>query len=158
MTVIAIDPGPKESALIVWDGQRIHKYTIAPNTEVLARLGVHLDSDMLAVEMIASYGMAVGREVFETCVWIGRFVERFQPGKFQLVYRKDVKIHHCQSMRATDSNIRQALLDKYGEQGTKKAPGPTYGLKKHLWSAFAIATYVSESLREVERQIPLAVQ
>jgi hypothetical protein len=42
-------------------------------------------------------------------------------------------------MKAKDANIRQALIDKIGPQGTKKDPGPTYGISKDVWSALAIA-------------------
>ena len=76
------------------------------------------------IEMIASYGMAVGKEVFDTCVWIGRFVElaRLQNIGVEYIYRKDEKINICNSMKAKDSNIRQALIDRFGEVGTKKNP------------------------------------
>lgn len=74
--------------------------------------------------MIASYGMAVGREVFETCVWTGRFIEiaRLRKIEVEYIYRKDEKMNLCQSMKAKDSNIRQALIDRFGEVGTKKNP------------------------------------
>lgn len=74
--------------------------------------------------MIASYGMAVGKEVFETCVWIGRFIEiaRFKNIEVEYIYRKDEKMNLCNSMKAKDSNIRQALIDRFGEVGTKKNP------------------------------------
>jgi hypothetical protein len=99
--------------------------------------------DLCACEMIASYGMAVGKEVFETCVWIGRFVEiAYEP--VQLVYRRDVKLHLCHSPRAKDANVRQALIDRLGPQGTKKNPGPTYGMKSHLWAALAVAVYAGD--------------
>jgi hypothetical protein len=93
--------------------------------------------------MIASYGMAVGKEVFETCVWIGRFVEvaRVEP---RLVYRRDAKLHLCHSPRAKDANVRQALIDRLGPQGTKKNPGPTYGMRSHLWAALAVAVYAGD--------------
>ena len=90
--------------------------------------------------MIASYGMAVGREVFETCVWIGRFKQAFRaPEMVRLVYRKDVKMHICGTPRAKDANIRQALIDILGPQGSKKAPGPTYGVASHAWAALGVA-------------------
>lgn len=80
--------------------------------------------DLLVIEMIASYGMAVGQTVFETCVWIGRFVEiaSFNNIKFEYIYRKDEKMNLCYSMKAKDSNIRQALIDRFGPVGTKRNP------------------------------------
>jgi hypothetical protein len=92
----------------------------------------------IAIEMIASYGMAVGADVFQTCVEIGRFVE-VAGEHVSLVFRRDVKMHLCGSARAKDANIRQALLDRLGPVGTKKAPGPLYGVKSHIWAALAVA-------------------
>ena len=75
----------------------------------------------IVIEMIASYGMPVGKEVFETCVWIGKFAEA-SGMKENYIYRKEEKINLCQSMKAKDSNIRQALIDRFGVVGTKKNP------------------------------------
>jgi hypothetical protein len=94
--------------------------------------------------MIASYGMAVGSSIFETCVWIGRFIEVART-PVRLCYRKDVKMHLCGSMRAKDGNIRQRLIDIFGPQGTKKQPGKTYGIKSHTWAALAVAVYAAET-------------
>jgi hypothetical protein len=114
---------------------------------ILERLG--MESGMtVAIEMIASYGMPVGREVFETCVWIGRFQQALEsPGTAELVYRKDVKLHLCGSPRAKDGNVRQALIDlfpatgggKTPQIGTKKQPGPLYGMSSHAWAALGVA-------------------
>lgn len=82
----------------------------------------------MTIEMIASYGMPVGKEVFETCVWIGRFVEDMicipqdRITVTEYVYRKDEKMNICHTMKAKDSNIRQALIDRFGPVGTKKNP------------------------------------
>jgi hypothetical protein len=104
----------------------------------------------LVIEMIASYGMAVGAEVFDTCVWIGRYVQAWHsPDAVRLIYRKQVKLHLCGTTKAKDTNIRQALLDKFGPGkdkaiGKKAAPGPLYGVKTHAWSALAVAVVASE--------------
>lgn len=99
------------------------------------------------IEMVASYGMPVGKDIFDTCVWIGRFQQELYNKGWQvhLIYRRDVKLHHCGQARAKDNNIRQVLIDKYGEKGTKDNPGITYGLKADLWQAFALATYMTET-------------
>jgi hypothetical protein len=52
-----------------------------------------------------------------------------------------VKLHLCNSPRAKDGNVRQALIDRVGPQGTKKGQGPTYGIKSHEWAALAVAVY-----------------
>ncbi|WP_274347012.1 hypothetical protein [Xanthomonas campestris] len=110
------------------------------------------DIDTLAIEMIASYGMPVGREVFETCVWVGRYQQAWRsPEAVQLVYRRDVKLHLCGNAKAKDANIRQALLDLIGPQGTKRAPGPTYGVKSHAWAALGVAATVAGITPESQR-------
>lgn len=144
--LLAIDPGPVESAyVIVDDDMRVFDANKIKNEDLLFMMSADEDfrgCENLAIEMIASYGMAVGREVFETCVWIGRFVELFKNitgEESNYIYRKDVKTELCGSMKAKDSNIRQALIDLYGDVGTKKAPGWFYGFKKDIWSAYAVA-------------------
>lgn len=153
MTVLAIDPGNDESAyaLIDADTCRPVKVGKVPNTELrdllaTPELGM---ADVVAIEMIASYGMPVGREVFETCVWIGRFVE-ITDGRADLVYRQDVKLHLCHSSRATDANISQALVDRFASgqpnrgKGTKAAPGWFYGFAADIWQAYALAVTVAD--------------
>ncbi len=79
---------------------------------------------LFVIEMISIYGMQVGKEVFDTCVWIGKFIQTAEDRKIQTkyIYRKDEKMNICNSMKAKDSNIRQALIDRFGEVGTKKNP------------------------------------
>jgi len=150
--IIAIDPGTTQSAVVyMYDDGGLSK-EILPNNQLRERLkkfsGQNIESK-LAVEMIASYGMPVGKEVFETCLWIGHFIEAWSGGKTinhndLLVYRKDVKIHLCGNNRAKDANIRQALIDIYGPGkdkaiGKKATPGPLYGFKADMWAALGVA-------------------
>lgn len=91
--------------------------------------------------------MSVGESVFQTCVWIGRFVQLADElGKsYDFIYRKEEKINLCQTLRAKDSNIRQALIDRFGEVGTKKNQGFFYGFKNDIWAAFAVGvTYLDK--------------
>jgi hypothetical protein len=91
----------------------------------------------VAIEWIESYGMAVGQEVFRTVFQIGRMQQ--QLGPVRLIPRRDVKLTLCGSARAKDTNIRQALIDAIGEVGTKKNPGPLYGVSGHYWAALGVA-------------------
>lgn len=150
--IIACDPGTTESAIVRWDGHRIVEARIMPNPLLLIGMRrlmfCNTKDSHLHIEMFASFGMIVGKEVFETCVWIGRFSEAWSNVTgvdAHMVYRQQVKMHLCQTPRAKDSNIRQALIDRFGPPGTKKDKGVTYGLKSHLWSAFAIAVYAHDN-------------
>lgn len=147
--ILAIDPGTTQSAYVLWDGVTAHAKGILPNADLRALLLSRdlAPYDLIACEMIASYGMAVGREVFETCVFIGRLQEiaARQETPFRFVFRKDVKLHLCGSPRAKDANIRQALIDKHGAPGTRKQPGRLFGFNSHLWAALAVADYAVET-------------
>jgi hypothetical protein len=145
--LLAIDPGTTHSGVVHFAGGVPITSGVYENADVLA----HLDEwrGPVAVEMIASYGMAVGKEVFETCVWIGRFVQAAGPERVRLVYRKDVKLHLCGSPRAKDANIRQALIDRWGGKaeaiGNVKRPGPLYAVKSHAWAALGVAVTALET-------------
>lgn len=141
LKLIAIDPGPTESAFVTWDGSELGPFDIAGNEQVLQMINGFKDPDVpLVIEQVASYGMPVGADIFETVFWSGRFAQAFDGEVFR-VPRLRVKMHVCHDSRAKDSNIRQALIDRFGKPGTKKDPGLTYGLKKDLWAAFALAVY-----------------
>lgn len=131
---IGIDPGPRESAIVVWDGVAVLSARDVPNAAVPHALaGV---SATIACEWIECFGMAVGREVFETVFAVGTFSAA---ATLRLIPRRDVKLHLCASLRAKDANIRQALIDRFGVVGTKKNPGPLFGISQHRWAALAVA-------------------
>lgn len=145
--LLAIDPGTTHSGYVVIDDGGVQLSGVAENGEMFELIAAH--GSNMAIEMIASYGMAVGREVFETCLWIGRFMQAAGPDRVRLVYRKDVKLHLCGSPRAKDANIRQALIDRWGGKaeavGTVKKPGPLYGVKSHAWAALGVAVTAMET-------------
>lgn len=158
MKCIAIDPGTAQSAFVVWNGTVVEEADTIANEAMLEFLSKEHPPAECAIEMVACYGMAVGKDVFDTVFWIGRFYQQWMTSNFlpaRLIYRREIKLHHCASPHAKDTNIRQALIDKYGPPGVKKNPGVTYGLVKHEWSAFAIATYVTEQKVQQERQLKL---
>ena len=149
--ILAIDPGNIESGFVYLnDDLSVADKGKIDNEDLLYCIqneDFDVNSD-IAIEMIASYGMPVGVEVFETCVWIGRFIQAFEchfNKEPKFIYRKDEKMNLCQSMKANDTTIKQALVDRfvpgqknYGK-GTKKEPGWFYGFAKDIWAAYAVA-------------------
>ena len=152
--VLAIDPGPTRSAYLVFDveTQRPVRFDIVDNDELLrfCRHSLYpLDISDVVIEKVESFGMSVGAEVFETVFWSGRFAEAADVvATVSRLGRIRIKNHLCHSSKAKDSNIRQALIDRYGGPdaiGRKAEPGPLYGISKDVWSALAIAvTHVDQ--------------
>lgn len=146
-TILAIDPGTEQSGWCYYsrDGVVLDS-GVKPNAAMLPMCAALPCADTLAIEMVASYGMPVGREVFETVRWIGRFQQAWhKPEEVRLICRRDVKLHLCGSMRAKDPHVWQALIDKLGPVGTKANPGPLYGVKSHARSALAVAVTAAET-------------
>lgn len=167
-TILAIDPGNTESGWVVidQDTRRPLEFGKSPNDTLMRRIDTYSDMagalnvDRVVIEMVASYGMAVGAEVFETCVWIGRYQQAFIVGhglEPELVKRQPVKVHHCHSAKAKDSNIRQALVDRFAHgqpnhgKGTTAQPGWFHGFRADIWQAYALAVYTADTQTEDHR-------
>lgn len=154
-TILAIDPGNIQSGYVVveHDGEEIRRVLEAGkkgNNELLPMLERKLygNGHDVAIEMIAGMGMTVGQEVFDTCVWIGRFWQTvlWQTGYGPTrIFRREEKLDLCGSLSAKDANIRQSLVDRYAPgqpnfgKGTKKDPGFFYGFSADMWAAMAVA-------------------
>jgi len=167
MRILAVDPGPQRSAWVVIneDGSShplVVSFALEPNDDLLARireqrfcsppLPMHC-----AMEMVASYGMPVGREVFDTVWWAGRFAQCFGADSVDRIYRLQVKLAICKDSRAKDSNVRQAIIDRYPatgggrvpQIGTKAKPGPLYGVRADEWAAIGVAlTWLGRASKE----------
>lgn len=153
MSLLAIDPGPIQSAWLVYHDGQPEAFGKEDNDLVLSVIRSST-ADRLAVEMIASYGMPVGADVFSTCVWVGRFVQQWvhEGREFpDLIPRMSVKMHLCGQSRAKDANVRQALIDRYGPGrelaiGRKASPGPLYGVSGDVWAALGVAVTAGDSI------------
>ncbi len=145
LRVLAIDPGPTESAMVDWNGQEIGLFMTEKNEIILEEVQRNWQNGtLLAIEQIMSYGMIAGASLFETAFWTGRFYQVWK-GEILRVPRMEIKMHLCHDSRAKDKNIRQAVIDRLGKPGTKKAKGITYGITDDEWQALALALYAFDN-------------
>lgn len=161
--IFAIDPGNTHSGFAVIDMPNFHllDFGKVENENLLMLLesmSVTLpscgDPDVYVIEKIASYGMPVGVDVFDTCIWIGQFAHALKERKTVYVFRKDEKITLCGTMKAKDANIRQELINRYAKfdykngKGTKKNPDTFHGVSKDVWAAIAVGVTYYEMQKE----------
>lgn len=157
MRLLAIDPGNEMSAYCLMDeNYMVIEAGKVENSVMIEYIWFNASRiDHIAVEMIASYGMPVGAEVFETCVMIGK-IERTADQKdieHSRVFRAEEKLCICKNSRAKDSNIRAALIDRFAKHdkkrgtGTKTKPDHFYGISKDMWAAFAVGTVYLDGIK-----------
>jgi len=131
------------------------------NSTVLAQVALEgRRCDALVIEMIEGRGMPVGASVFETCCWIGRIEQMWvfaaERKPRHRIYRRNIKLQICGSSRAKDSNVRQAILDRYPaagggkvpQVGIKSKPGPLFGVRADIWAALAVGLAWTEIQEE----------
>ena len=159
MGIIAIDPGNVMSGwAILGDDYKPLFFGKTENNELLEWFEMHRKElpKLAYVEMVASYGMAVGQTVFETCVWIGRFTQYLDSIgiKVKYVKRKEYVVEFCGTAKAKDPNVIQYLIDRFDPfapnhgKGTKKEPGWFYGFAKDVWQAYAVGVYALDKEKE----------
>ena len=142
MNILGIDPGPKESAYcLVTEDYWICSAEKISN-DVLIYKTNRLLFDNAAIESLQSFGMPVGREVFETAYMIGRIQQKLADLSrvYDLYPRQEYAHSICGTGKISDAILRQALLLRFG--GDKKGE-PLHQLKgsSDLRSAYAVAVY-----------------
>lgn len=151
---MAIDPGPRKCAAVCLNGMFIDDFCIEDNVVIkqlmkeFYREHRHQKSMHFVIEQVASYGMPVGEDVFETCRWAGefRYICKSYLQDAVFLKRKEVVLAICNTVKASDANVRQAIIDRYPATGGGKVPqigitsnqGPLYGISKDCWQALAL--------------------
>jgi len=140
--VLGVDPGPENSAyaLVTGDQQVLHAEKVG-NDSLIERIRQDPPAHV-AIESIQSYGMAVGRSVFDTCFFIGEVIRTCKDAgiPFTLYPRPEYTRRICGVGKVNDAVLRQALLLRFG--GDRKGE-PLFALKgcTDKRSAFAVAVY-----------------
>ena len=147
---MGIDPGQIKSGFVIIDNDyNVHNHGVVDNGEIMEIISNSNNHglDSIIIEMITSYGMPVGKTTMDTLVWIGRFYQEVEHSDVFLISRANIKLHMCNSVRAKDPNVIMAVKDRYNPtgggsdpfKGTKKEPGPLYGMVNHSFNALAVA-------------------
>lgn len=151
MRVAGIDPGPKQSALVITDGARVEYMQRGNNRDIawqVSRLAQEeaTGPDLLAIEVIRSSYSAtpIGAEVFDTAIWAGRFMgEWLAAGRHVrsvvLLPRITIRTHLC-GAKGNDTEIRRALIARLGKEATK-------GVATHEWAALAAAVTARDRMK-----------
>jgi hypothetical protein len=144
MRIVGIDPGETESAYVLLVDGKIKNFGMRENQKLYYALKKSVHRFELWVEEIQCYGMAVGASTFSTCKFTGALQSLAWDDiefEYKPVGRRDIKWLFCNSSKATDANVNRVMKDIWGEKGTKKNPGGTYGFAEHTYAALAVATY-----------------
>lgn len=157
--VLAIDPGPRHSAYVIIDQDLdILTFGFCDNEDVECVVGTPTYTEM-AIESVRSYGQMVGNSTFDTSYWEGKLCGIAQCNKrpFYRYGRKNIltQMFGSSTYRSDsgaiksykDSDVRAGVISRYKpvgagktpQVGTKKNPGPLYGMSSHMWSALAVA-------------------
>lgn len=142
MLIATIDTGSYNSAILIAELPTASNYisasinvvhkSISSNVDLLAILNKYKPQKIVA-EHFKSFGMPVGDSVISSCYAVGLVIYHAiaNTNSIYLLPRKTIANNICHSVKASDANIRKALLDVYPDAAKQ-------GFKKDLWSALAI--------------------
>lgn len=155
-TVLALDPGPVRTGWALFDGSRVLQSGDDSNDTVLMACYSQAcgSADVLAIEEPEGMGQIASTALLRAA-WQGGIFEARWPGLRVLrVTRRRVLSRLLQGPKpagkSNDSRVRAALIDLLGPAGTKRAPGPTYGVAGDAWAALAVAVTAWHELQAGE--------
>lgn len=148
MNILSLDVGTVESGycLVDTDTYKPIKFGKISNEDLL-KIVKEEEYEILVYEEFQSYGMPVGQTTIASITWNGRYIQSAldRNKRAEPIYRREEKMCLCGTMKAKDSNIRQALIDRFAQfdfkngKGTKSNKDWLYGFKADVYSAYAIA-------------------
>jgi len=129
--ILAVDPGNEKSGVVRFEVNQKELYGIEiiefngamDNENLLAYIRMNaLANCYVAIETPKPMGMAVAGQTMETLIFIGRLtqvVDELEERKsvgidWTYVFRPHVKLHLCGQSRAKDTNVTQAIKDRFG--------------------------------------------
>lgn len=167
LKILACDPGTRYSGVVLYDPLRMNviDHGKLHNRECLQFIRKYLKPDgksdgdcIFVAEMLAGMGVKVGYEVFEAATWLGRFIEAavYLNVRYALLKRVSVKAQFDNAKN--DAMVREALIERFPSTGggkvpqigTKKEPGPLYGVKRDAWAALAVAVAYFDILTQLK--------
>jgi len=154
---IGIDPGQRHSGIVLLrDPFNVERFIEASvdsdNTDVIAwlrdRVAI-LRPAVIVIEDMQATGVPCGHALLDTARWIGQLKEAAQHtasvygGKVVMLTRSKVRMLLGAKK---DGAVRQAVLAMFRKTGggtteqvgTKKWPGPLYGVTGHAWQAVGV--------------------
>lgn len=176
VNILGIDPGTTESGVVVYATglQRVLMAGNYSNHELRNAIhGVESRAGMVAgfmgaftisecvIEIIAGRNQRAGQETFNTAHWSGVFGEAWRiaacanpPRPPRFLYRHEVgRWLGLPGRSRKDADIRGELIFRFGPTrqqavGTKRNPGPLYGVKKDAWQALGVVIAWLEKLQD----------
>ena len=152
MIIIGIDPGPKTCGVVVYDTEARHvieAHKAMPVADAIESIcGVHSWAvDHVAIERVKA-GRFAGDDYLLTAEVVGRCQQAAIVARlpYTLHYRSEVLryLDLLGSRGNRDALVRAELIAMHGGTkqiacGTKKAPGPLFGVSSHAWQALGLA-------------------
>jgi len=150
--IVAIDPGPRTSGLVVYDKGNILRAEKAATLD-----DVRECIQWRACEVTSQAGLTVvcertqagppSTQVVLTTEVVGRIQEMCHRYgiDLHLYYRRQVlQALNCARKGNKDSLVRMACIEMHGGDkataiGKKASPGPLYGVSSHAWQALGLA-------------------
>jgi hypothetical protein len=156
MVILGIDPGEKESGVVLFgtDSRSVLHSRHMDNVGLAVWLsnalrkwhredGGHWLVNCVVCEKPVAMGQPLSSNLVETIHWCGAFWWAWpDQTSWHWVTRNQVKVAICGKCQGVkDSHVLTGTQELFGgrdvARGNKKSPGPCYGVSGHCWQALA---------------------
>jgi len=150
--ILGLDPGPETSGVVLVTNEYPPRIRYACAELEIKHIKLPNNTAYTVIEWLSSYGTIVGENTFRTALVAGQIKERSEAmGIAAYLIKRPEASHILTGQRgAKDKHTKAAIREIYQDagmaygggadptKGTKKYPGPLYGISSHAWDALAV--------------------